>query len=137
MDIRLGSKRKKIIIICTAILGIILISFLWNYYFAQKGNWQIYTNNEPSFWFLEATDILYYGPDINSNSEYYSGKERTNGTICIYTLTSRFDEYTRFSDQLFIVGNIYKIYNKVSETSLEQFDEIDKSYYGNREDYNY
>ncbi len=134
MDAGLWSKRKKTIIICVVILGIILILFLWNYYFAQKGNWQIYINGEP-VGFREATDILYYGPDINSKGEYYSGKNRTNGTICIYSKTPRFDESTARPDQLFIIGNISKIYNEVSETYLEQFDEIDKSYYGNSEDY--
>jgi len=100
MNTWLWSKRKKTIITCGVILGIIFILFLCNYYFAKKGNWQIYTNNEDGL--RMATDIVYYGPDINSKSENYSGKDRTNGTICIYTLHSRFDEY-RGSDKQFYI----------------------------------
>lgn len=130
------SKRKKTIIICGVILGIILILFLWNYYFAQKGNWQIYINNQDGF--CVATDIVYYGPDINSKDEYYSGKDRTNGTICIYTLHSRFDEHRGPDRQLYIVGNISKIYNTYSKTYLERYDnEINKFHYGNWLDYDY
>lgn len=136
MNTDLWSKRKKVIVICTIILVIILIIFLFNFYFAKKGNWRINTNNES--WPRFATNIIYYGPDINSKSEDYSGRDRTNGTICIYTLHSRFDEWRGSKEQLYIVGNISKIYNEISKTYLDYYDnEINKLYYGNSDDYNY
>ena len=41
--------------------------------------------------------------------------------------------------QLYIVGNISKVYNKISKTYLEGYwgDEIDKGFYLNSEDYSY
>ena len=134
------SKRKKATVICGVILGIIFIIFLWNYYFAQKGYWRIYINDEIGG--IPATDIVYYGPDID-NYHYEESEESyvndgTNGIICIYTLHSRFDEYRGSDNQLHIVGNISKIYNEFSKTYLERYDnEIDKFYYGNWDDYDF
>ena len=142
MNTNLWSKRKKVTIACGVILGIILILFLRDYYFSPKGNWEIYLNNKDGlFKVYQATDIVYLGPDINSKSEYYSGKDGTNGTICIYTFHSRFDKMQgSWGDkQLYIVGNISKVYNQISKTYLEGYwgDEIDKGFYLNSEDYSY
>ena len=153
MNTDLWSKRKKAIVICGVILGIILIIFLWSYYFTNKAYFQIYGRIQPysdinDRSIYSATDIVYYGPDID-NYKYEEGEESyvnegTNGIICIYTLHSRFDEW-RGGDQdklLNIVGNVSKIIhirtgNEWHGSGGGYYDQIDKTYYLNWEDYSY
>ena len=113
----------------------ILVVFIWKYFFASNYNYIIFSSGgEPR---AVATNIVYYGPDIGSKDEFYSGRRNTNGIICIYSLYSRFDEYKN-QNPLYIVGDVLDIENTNSQTTIRNYNyEIDKFYYINWFDYDY
>jgi hypothetical protein len=77
----------------------IIIILLWRYYFVKPANWLIYCYDKyerQTLTILAATDIVYYGPDID-NYIYEGGEnshvnDDTNGIICIYVSYSRWDK---------------------------------------------
>jgi len=144
----IGIKGQKIIMGVGIFIAIVLV-LLGIYYFRNNWNYTIYSDSgdlEGNTLMLSATDIVYYGPDIGYDSDFdyenddwfdkgvhpYSGMEYTNGIICIYTLSSKWDRKNtdRSYLPLYIVGNVYRVSNEYSNSDIEYFNnEIDKRYY--------
>lgn len=138
---RKDKKRKIVLSIIIPILTIFVI-FLYFYFMVKQTNCVIHYNDDRgSELTCNATHIVYYGPDINYKSEYYSGRKYTNGIICIFALYSRWDEYKNNRYQLHIVGNVIGIYGVKSKDYIEgksyYNDEIDKYFYINSYEYEY
>lgn len=126
---------KKIISIVAIVLASILILTFCLSFFIKEANWIIYANNRE----ITATNIIYYGPDINSESASYIGKENTNGIICIFSRNSLLEIFLKGNVRKYeIIGNVKSVYNVHAKKNMDSYmTEIDKYYYLNWTDYPY
>lgn len=132
-------RKKKIMLSIIIPLLIIFAIFLYIHFMTIQTNWIIHYNDDRgSELTYNATNIVYYGTDINYKDEYYSGRKYTNGIICIFTYYSKWDEYKKIQYPLHIIGNVIGIYNIHSKNYIEYYDsEIDKYFYINSYEYEY
>jgi len=140
-----SEQSKKILGRIFIVFGILIIIgiIIGLKYFFQKEVYYTITSNDKVY---VASWILYYGPDIGYNPEFdyknddwyekgvhpYSGMEHTNGIICIYALSSKWDRKNNDPSDLplYIVGNVSRVHHVYSDSDIEYFDnEIDKYYY--------
>ena len=146
----LSEKMKKILILIFRVIGIMIIIgifILLRNYFSKQVYYSITVYNSYNVSkTYDASSIIYYGYDIGydpnfdydnddwyeENVHLYSGREYTNGIICIYALHSKWDWKNNDSSDipLYIVGNVARVHHILTDSDRENFDnEIDKYWY--------